>query len=281
MAEAKKKPVPKQVIDVHKPGKTAASATAKPVIVTNRQILRDPMVTDEATTPIDEPKVAPSIAAKVVAPPLSKTATQDSDADSEEPESAAPVSAAVIEEAGSEHESESTETEAEKTTEPEKSSDTTEDDTSKTDAAAEKAETDEEAAIAEHDAAIQKLQPVIGPLLIFAPGKTGFQQRVVEDDAGIIAGERAARGIGAFEARREAHDKKLRIQRAEARHGGIKKMRKFLPVILPKRAEARAFRAIGRRRRVEVHAGLVTYFEKKYKLALETLSIRSISRALI
>jgi hypothetical protein len=56
MAEAKKKPAAKQVMDVQKPDKVAADATAKPVIVANRQILRDPMVTAEATTPVAESK---------------------------------------------------------------------------------------------------------------------------------------------------------------------------------------------------------------------------------
>ncbi|MDB5169008.1 MAG: hypothetical protein JWO41_364 [Candidatus Saccharibacteria bacterium] len=61
MPEAKRKPSAKQVIDVHKPGKTPAEDTSKPVIVNNRQILRDPMVTNESTTPVPEVKGAPDL----------------------------------------------------------------------------------------------------------------------------------------------------------------------------------------------------------------------------
>jgi hypothetical protein len=56
VAETKRKSSPKQVMDVQKSDAVASDATAKPVIVTNRQILRDPMVTNEATTPVTEVK---------------------------------------------------------------------------------------------------------------------------------------------------------------------------------------------------------------------------------
>lgn len=49
MAEAKKST--KKIIDVQHPGKTAPSGTSKSVIVTNRPIMKDPMVVDEDGKP--------------------------------------------------------------------------------------------------------------------------------------------------------------------------------------------------------------------------------------
>lgn len=74
---AKKKPAAKtppratapKVFDVAKPGRTAASSTSKPVIITNRPVMQDPMVT--APKP-DEPTGAPPLktAGKLVIKPL-------------------------------------------------------------------------------------------------------------------------------------------------------------------------------------------------------------------
>ena len=41
------KPKDSKVFDVAKPGKTAADASSRPVIVTNRPVMKDPMVADE------------------------------------------------------------------------------------------------------------------------------------------------------------------------------------------------------------------------------------------
>ncbi|MGC1176773.1 MAG: hypothetical protein WA843_01775 [Candidatus Saccharimonadales bacterium] len=43
-----KKPAPKRIIDVAHPGKSSPALTSKPVLVTNRPILKDPMVVDES-----------------------------------------------------------------------------------------------------------------------------------------------------------------------------------------------------------------------------------------
>ncbi len=43
-------------------------------------------------------------------------------------------------------------------------------------------------------------------------------QRFVEQDAGVVAGERAPGGVGAVEARREADDQQARVAIAERRH---------------------------------------------------------------
>jgi hypothetical protein len=74
MAEAKK-PASKKIVDVEQPNTTAPSSTSKPVLVTNRPIIQDPMVKespDEGTTikvttgstkiklqPLTEPVVKP------------------------------------------------------------------------------------------------------------------------------------------------------------------------------------------------------------------------------
>ncbi|HSW85521.1 MAG TPA: hypothetical protein VLF79_02835 [Candidatus Saccharimonadales bacterium] len=50
MAESKKSSAGKKINDVSKPGKTVPSGNSKSVIITNRPIIQDPMVTPEATT---------------------------------------------------------------------------------------------------------------------------------------------------------------------------------------------------------------------------------------
>lgn len=53
---AEKKPTKKtqQITDVEKPGKSAASATSKPVIVTNRPLIKDPMVVKDSQEKTEE-----------------------------------------------------------------------------------------------------------------------------------------------------------------------------------------------------------------------------------
>lgn len=70
MADTKETSAPKKasdarVFDVAKPGKSAATATSKPVIVSNRPILQDPMVIQNAsTTPLSDPNPADNVPAK-------------------------------------------------------------------------------------------------------------------------------------------------------------------------------------------------------------------------
>ena len=47
MADVKKPASPKQIVDVTHPGKSAPSDSSKPVLVTNRPMLKDPMMVDE------------------------------------------------------------------------------------------------------------------------------------------------------------------------------------------------------------------------------------------
>jgi hypothetical protein len=57
MAEAKKSG--KRIDDVARPGKSAPSGTSKAVIVTNRPIMKDPMVTEPAAEKVTETPAAP------------------------------------------------------------------------------------------------------------------------------------------------------------------------------------------------------------------------------
>ncbi|HVX24523.1 MAG TPA: hypothetical protein VG992_04255, partial [Candidatus Saccharimonadales bacterium] len=70
MATAKKpKPAGKKIIDVAHPGTAKPSATAKPIIVTNRPILKDPMM---VTTDSAQPKASDVPATAPILPPSSK-----------------------------------------------------------------------------------------------------------------------------------------------------------------------------------------------------------------
>ena len=63
MAEPNRRSNPKQVFDVAKPNKSRPSNTAKPVIVTNRPILQDPMVNPVSSS--GEPTTAPPLSIKL------------------------------------------------------------------------------------------------------------------------------------------------------------------------------------------------------------------------
>lgn len=74
----------KKAIDVAKPGKTSPDASSRPVIVTHKPMIKDPMMKDEAAeTPQAQP-VKVNNRSKVIAPP-SKT---DASAQPVEPEAA-------------------------------------------------------------------------------------------------------------------------------------------------------------------------------------------------
>lgn len=72
MAESKKKPT-KKIIDVAQPGKTPPPVNSKAVIVTNRPIMKDPMVVDEAASPADLPTESAKPKTEAVIMPLAKT----------------------------------------------------------------------------------------------------------------------------------------------------------------------------------------------------------------
>jgi hypothetical protein len=90
-AKSRKKPI----ADVDKPGDSAPAATSKPVIVTNRPILKDPMVVDEAAKTdddgkkIDEKTELKHSTAPVIQP-LDKSASEPEDQPDEPPKPAAP-----------------------------------------------------------------------------------------------------------------------------------------------------------------------------------------------
>lgn len=104
MAETKKPPEKSEgaVFDVSKPGKSVPSSSAKPIIVTNRPVLKDPMMIDEDDTTTSAPPVkSPSLpSTKVKIAPLSLSSkpeveekpasapTEDVETTSAEPEKA-------------------------------------------------------------------------------------------------------------------------------------------------------------------------------------------------
>lgn len=148
----KKSSAKKKIVDVEEPGKTAPSSTSKPVIVTNRPILKDPMVTpkaDESAEPLaDETKKLKHSAGSTIKP-IDDSGSPKDDAIDDQPDA----------------EPEKTYTGQEAKTEAEPSADEeTEDESKTTDQPAEKSakktKPDPEAEAAEqtkHDAAVQKL----------------------------------------------------------------------------------------------------------------------------
>jgi hypothetical protein len=75
----------KTVMDVSKPGKTAATATSRPVIITHGALVKDPMVNEEAATdtPVQETQAPITPAAKKVIAPLSAAENAEAKAESE------------------------------------------------------------------------------------------------------------------------------------------------------------------------------------------------------
>ena len=76
MVEPNRRSNPKQVFDVAKPNKSRPSNTAKPVIVTNRPILQDPMVNSVPSNgePTTAPPLSIKLPAKIHIEPLSSSA---------------------------------------------------------------------------------------------------------------------------------------------------------------------------------------------------------------
>ena len=101
MSDAKKQPakpanVKRIVVDVAHPGKSAPSSTSKPVLVTNRPIMKDPMVVDtsnEASSDIANDSKTLTATAKIKLTPLTEPTLKPIPASSSEDE--APVSEAV------------------------------------------------------------------------------------------------------------------------------------------------------------------------------------------
>jgi len=74
------KPSAKRIIDVAHPGKSLPSATSKPVIVSNRPILKDPMMADEPVSEEQASQSEPtSITVKTKLQPLDKPAEKMSE----------------------------------------------------------------------------------------------------------------------------------------------------------------------------------------------------------
>jgi hypothetical protein len=86
MAETKKSP--KRIIDVQHPDKTPANDTSKPVIVTNRPILQDPMMAEDNSKPQNEQPLAKTggTTIKPLTAPEVPADKQKADAAKDEPE---------------------------------------------------------------------------------------------------------------------------------------------------------------------------------------------------
>lgn len=84
----------KTVMDVSKPGKTAATATSRPVIITHGAIVKDPMVNEEAATdtPAQETQTPLPSTTKKVITPLSDQKNSDDSGPEDAPSTEAPTS---------------------------------------------------------------------------------------------------------------------------------------------------------------------------------------------
>ena len=94
------------------------------------------------------------------------------------------------------------------------------------------------------DPAVDQLQAVVGTRLIGALGKAVFEQRGVEQVAGIVAGEGTAGAVGALHPRRETDDQQARLDVAERRNRSVVPQRLARAVRLAKGDQARTERTV-------------------------------------
>ena len=94
------------------------------------------------------------------------------------------------------------------------------------------------------DPTVDQLQAVVGTRLILALGEAVFEQRGVEQVAGIIAGEGTAGAVGALHPRRKADDQQARLDVAERRNRRIVPQWLARAVRLAKGDQARAERTV-------------------------------------
>jgi hypothetical protein len=88
---AKKTPEKKNIMDVSRPGKTAAASTSKPVIITNRPILKDPMVVHDANDSEGE-RITVTTGKSSLQPKLQPTASETAPAEDVSTTEPAPAS---------------------------------------------------------------------------------------------------------------------------------------------------------------------------------------------
>ncbi|MGY4294467.1 hypothetical protein ACVWXN_002562 [Bradyrhizobium sp. i1.4.4] len=94
------------------------------------------------------------------------------------------------------------------------------------------------------DPAVDQLQAVVGPRLIGALGEAVFEQRGVEQVAGIVAGEGAAGAVGALHAWCKADDQQARLDVAEGGDRRVVPQRLARAVRLAKGDQARTKRTV-------------------------------------
>jgi len=89
----------KVITDVAHPDKTAPSMSSKPIIVTNRPLMKDPMVVEETPAEATEEPVAASSATRIKITPLSPNLNTDDKSgvsdDTKEPDAAEPAAQAA------------------------------------------------------------------------------------------------------------------------------------------------------------------------------------------
>ena len=78
-----------------------------------------------------------------------------------------------------------------------------------------------DAAYGVDDAAILQREAIrrVGP--VFARREAGAQQRLIQQDARVVAGERAPGAVRTADARRHADHQQAGVERAPTRHGGV------------------------------------------------------------
>jgi len=106
------------------------------------------------------------------------------------------------------------------------------------------------------DPGVDQPEPVAGMPLITPLGEAEAGERAIEQVAGIVAGERAARPVGALEPGCQPDDQQPGRKRAEAVDRGIVELRKRRPVLLTELDQPRAERTVVTRllgRRCDVH----------------------------
>src|SRR6185312_3974631 len=94
------------------------------------------------------------------------------------------------------------------------------------------------------DAAVDEREAVVRMRFVFAAGEAVPQQGLVEQHAGIVAGERPAGAVGALQARRKPDDQQPRVRRPKRGHRRVEPGRLLLPPRFAEFDQSRATRAV-------------------------------------
>ena len=94
------------------------------------------------------------------------------------------------------------------------------------------------------DPAIDQFKSVVGARRILAARKPVMPKRLVQQIAGLIAGERPAGAVGALQPRRETDDQQPRVERTEGGHRRVEPGRLFGAPFVAKRDQPRTARTV-------------------------------------